>query len=209
MVLLVLAIAWGAVLVFWIRSRSRGSFGDSVGTFHRHLHVLERTAPATLPPANRLRGPALSSTPLSSRLGRAAPTLPGAGPRVAAAAARRPVARRPMARRQPVYAQAPGVSSARRRQIRRRRRDVLFVLVVAVVATLVVAVSTGRHSLLLLQLATDVTLAGYVFLLVRLRNLALERQYKLRVLRRPALARYDAAGMPTGYGDLALRRVAN
>ena len=204
MVLLVLAIAWGAVLVFWIRSRSRGSFGDSVGTFHRHLHVLERTAPATLPPANRLRGPALSSTPLSSRLGRAAPTLPGAGPRVAAAAARRP-----MARRQPVYAPAPGVSSARRRQIRRRRRDVLFVLVVAVVATLVVAVSTGRHSLLLLQLATDVTLAGYVFLLVRLRNLALERQYKLRVLRRPALARYDAAGMPTGYGDLALRRVAN
>ena len=204
MVLLVLAIAWGAVLVFWIRSRSRGSFGDSVGTFHRHLHVLERTAPATLPPANRLRGPALSSTPLSSRLGRAAPTLPGAGPRVAAAAARRP-----MARRQPVYAPGPGVSSARRRQIRRRRRDVLFVLVVAVVATLVVAVSTGRHSLLLLQLATDVTLAGYVFLLVRLRNLALERQYKLRVLRRPALARYDAAGMPTGYGDLALRRVAN
>ncbi len=204
MVLLVLAIAWGAVLVLWIRSRSGGSFGDSVGTFHRHLHVLERTAPATLAPANRLRGPALSSTPLSSRLGRAAPTLPGAGLRAAP-----PAARRPVARRQPVYAPAPGVSSARRRQICRRRRDVLFVLVVAVVATLVVAVSTGRHSLLLLQVAADAVLAGYVFLLVRLRNLALERQHKLRVLRRPAPARYDAAGMPAGYGDLALRRVAN
>ncbi|MHB1931168.1 MAG: hypothetical protein ACYCUG_17395, partial [Acidimicrobiales bacterium] len=82
-VLLVLAVAWGAVLVFWFRSRSQGSFGDSVGMFHRHLHVLERTTPATLAPANRLRGPSLASTPLSSRLGRPAPPLPGRPQRLA------------------------------------------------------------------------------------------------------------------------------
>lgn len=192
MVLLVLAIAWGAVLVFWLRSRSQGSFGDSVGTFHRHLHVLERTTPSTLAPANRLRGPAVAATPLSARLGRPAPTSPG--PRV------------PLAPGRPLAVVAAG----RRRQIRRRRRDVLFALLVAVVATLAVAVSTGSRTLVMLQLACDVALIAYLFLLVRLRNLALERRQKLRVLRPRPTARYDVvAGMPSGYGDLALRRVAN
>lgn len=210
MVVLILAIAWAGVLVAWLRSRSRGSFGDSVGMFHRHLHVLERTAPATLAPANRLRGPAVSSTPLSTRLG---------GPRVArvAPSARRSARHTPAPRPVPrAYGAAgAGGSLARRRQTRKRRRDVLFVLLVLVVATLVLAAGTGRHALVLVQLASDLVLAGYVGLLVRLRNLSLERRQKLRVLHRPARGRLaagdfgDLAGVPSGYGDLALRRVAN
>lgn len=208
MVVLILAIAWAGVLVAWLRSRSRGSFGDSVGMFHRHLHVLERTAPATLAPANRLRGPAVSSTPLSTRLG---------GPRVArvAPSARRSARHTPAPRPVPRAYAAAGGSLARRRQTRKRRRDVLFVLLVVVVATLVLAAGTGRHALVLVQLASDLVLAGYVGLLVRLRNLSLERRQKLRVLHRPARGRLaagdfgDLAGVPSGYGDLALRRVAN
>ncbi len=55
MVLLVLAIVWGVLLVSWLRSRRQDTAYDSVGTFRRHLTVLERAAPPTVVPANRLR----------------------------------------------------------------------------------------------------------------------------------------------------------
>ncbi|HEX4865029.1 MAG TPA: hypothetical protein VFV02_13230, partial [Acidimicrobiales bacterium] len=62
-VLLVLAIIWGVLLVSWLRSRTEGTFSDSVGTFRRHLSVLERAAPSTVAPANRLRsGPVAGRT---------------------------------------------------------------------------------------------------------------------------------------------------
>lgn len=214
MVLLVLAIAWGAVLVAWARSRSRGSFGDSVGMFHRHLHVLERTAPSTLSPANRLRGPVVSPVPLSSRLG--APRGQGADPRPVNAGRRAHPGPYGAARPVPARAGTPRMSPARRSQVRKRRKDVLFVLVVAVVATLIVAAGAGGHALWVLQLASDAALAGYVALLIRIRNLSAEREQKLRVLHRPAPARLAPAagygerdGVPAGYGQLALRRVAN
>ncbi len=214
MVVLVLAIAWGAVLLGWLRSRTGGSFGDSVGLFHRHLHVLERAAPSTLPPANRLRGPAASPIPLSSRLG---PSRQGAlGPAAygGTPAARYPAPRPGQLRTRAPRPQAAILPSARRSQMRKRRRDVLFVLVVAVVASMAVAVA--GHGLWLLQLACDAALGGYVALLVRIRNLTLEREQKLRVLYRPEAARlapaagYGEGGVaPAGYGQLALRRVAN
>ncbi|MHB1535463.1 MAG: hypothetical protein ACYC1D_12820, partial [Acidimicrobiales bacterium] len=56
MVLLVLAIVWAAVLFSWLRTRAQSTFSDSVGTFRRHLTILERTMPATVPAANRRRG---------------------------------------------------------------------------------------------------------------------------------------------------------
>jgi hypothetical protein len=221
-VILVLAIAWGAVLVAWARSRSRGSFGDSVGTFHRHLHVLERTAPSTLPPANRLRGPVVSPVPLSSRLG--SPQGLGGVPRPAAPSWRGYPSPYAASRPLPAGAGAPRSSPVRRSQVLKRRRDVLFVLVVAVLATFVIAVGAGGHALWVLQLATDAALGGYVALLVRIRNLSLEREQKLRVLHRPVPVRLapavgygDLEGASggyskvdsAGYGQLALRRVAN
>jgi hypothetical protein len=224
-VLAVLAVAWGTVLFFWFRSRNQGAFSDSVGLFHRHLHVLERAAPGTLAPANRMRGPIAGPTPLSTRMApphlaftqyaptQYAPTQyastqyasteylqsqtgpPPAWPRAVAS---------PSAR-------ARVASSARRRRTQRRRRDVLFVLTVLVVATLVLAVGTGSHKLMLAQILTDLVLAGYVALLIRLRNLAAERGMKLRVLHRPAQTRVRPAryAPAAGYGDLALRQVAN
>jgi hypothetical protein len=193
-VLLVLALAWGMVLFFWVRSRSRDTFGDSVGLFHRHLHVLERAAPGSFAPANRLRAPELQS-PFSTRRRVAPATLP-----------RGVVARGAVSR----GSGAQVLAQTRLRQTRRRRRDVLFVLVVLVAGTLVVAVVTRAHAAVLAQVATDLALVGYVALLVRLRNLAAERDLKLRVIYPQARqARPVGAGRrrphprPAGYGAAA------
>jgi hypothetical protein len=210
MVLLVLALAWGAVLFFWFRSRSQGSFSDSVGLFHRHLHVLERAAPGTLAPANRMRGPrTVTSTPRPAVAGQ-------------------PLSSRPRHPGRTSGAQV--VANARRRQTQRRRRDVLFVLGVVVLATLVVAAVTRGTDAILAQLLSDLALGGYVALLVRIRNLAAERELKLRPLtygtaparRRPAarqpltpayaMASGYGSADPTygmgGYGDTGTRRAA-
>lgn len=194
MILLVLAVLWAGVLVFWLRSRNQGqgAFADSVGTFHRHLRSIERTAPVAIPPANRLRSVTSSSPspPSQRRYPTASPTIPMA----------RPVGARPPAAGR--VAPPPGL--ARRREQRRRRRDVLFGLTVAFVVTLLLAVATGSSAMLYLQLLSDAALASYVALLVRLRNLATERDMKLRVLQRPV-----RPGARAGYGELTLRQVAN
>lgn len=195
--LLVLALVWGAFLVWWLHSRAQGTFGDSVGTFRRHLRVLESTAPSTVRAANQLRGPGLATT-YRPRVGTAGVTA---------------------ARRQG--------TDLRRRQTLRRRRDVLFVLGIAVIATLVMAAATRSQSIIYLQLLADGALVAYVALLVRLRNLSAERELKLSYLpsaRSPRSARgyvdagrrqdvpaYATAARSRGgsYGDLALRRTAN
>lgn len=55
MLLVVLAGIWGAVLVSFLRGRAEERPADSIGTFRRQLNVLQRTAPAVVAPANRLR----------------------------------------------------------------------------------------------------------------------------------------------------------
>lgn len=62
------------------------------------------------------------------------------------------------------------------------------------------------------QVLFDLMLTGYVTLLIRLRNLAAERELKLTFMppaSRPARPRpaYDLG--VSGYGDLDLRRAAN
>lgn len=195
--LLVLALVWGAFLVWWLHSRAQGTFGDSVGTFRRHLRVLESAAPSTVRAANQLRGPGM---------------VPAYRPRVGASGV-------PAARRQG--------TDLRRRQTLRRRRDVLFVLGIAVIATLVMAAATRSQTIIYLQLLTDGALVAYVALLVRLRNLSAERELKLSYLpsarsprgsggyadapRRSEVPAYAAVARSrgAGYGDLALRRTAN
>jgi hypothetical protein len=81
----------------------------------------------------------------------------------------------------------------RRRQALKRRRDVLFALVGGAVAFLLLGLVPGLHALLLVQLIFDMLLAGYVSLLVRLRNLAAERDRKLAYLPRTAPANLTRA----------------
>jgi hypothetical protein len=175
-VLLVLAVVWGVVGFSWLRSRARATFGDPVGAFRRHLNVLENTAPVTVRPANRMRIGA---------------TLPGsglAGPR-ATAISRLSDPEPARTARPGVRYGAPRPSSAaamRRRQALKRRRDVLFALVGGAAGFLLLGLVPGLHALLLIQLIFDVLLAAYVSLLVRMRNLAAERDRKLAYLPRTA-----------------------
>jgi len=214
-VLLVLAIVWGVLLISWLRSRSVGAMSDSVGTFRRHLRVLERAAPVSVAPANRLRGhhiPAYRSSSMPSRPPRTAPDPPGYPG---------------------VYARPAGartdMAAFHRRQSQRRRRDVFLALAAGAAGSFLLAVA-GVSALWPVQAFFDILLVAYVALLVRMRNLALERQVKVSYAsprRRPAGRRqaypsyagsrgYDIYGHEgdgydfgvAGY-DLDLRRAAN
>lgn len=192
MVLLLLALIWGALLVSWLRSRTATTFSDSVGTFRHHLNVLERTTPTVVRPANRLYdGPRRPSSTIraTSSLARTAP-------------AALPVRSRPV---------AANAAALRRRQTQKRRRDVFFALMAGALGSLVIALVPGLSIMWSVQVLFDLLLVGYVAVLIRLRNQAAERDMKLRYMAAPrpvprARRTYDFAA---GYGELDLRRAAN
>jgi hypothetical protein len=210
-VILVLIAIWATVLIYPIlRARSEGGFGDSIGTFRRHLSVLERAAPNSVSPANRLRLPPSSSGIPPYRPG--ARARPGTG-----AGLRSPGGRR----------YAPPAVMARRRKLQKRRRDVLFTLVTGIIGSLLLGLIPGLSMMLFVCAGFVLLLAGYVSLLVRLRNLATEREMKLTFLPAPAPAevalgvsaaeRQRIAGggaytLPDSYrarSDMLMRRQAN
>jgi hypothetical protein len=195
-VLLVLAVVWGVLLVSWLRSRRQDTAYDSVGTFRRHLTVLERAAPPTVVPANRMRTGGVAGhvipayrPPGAARGGYS--SRPGASP----ATGLRP----------------PSPATLRRRQAQRRRRDIFFVLLAGVAGSFLLAIIPGLSVMWSVQVMFDLVFLLYVGLLLRARNLAAERELKVtfmpspaRPVRRPV---YDLG--TAGYGDLSLRRAAN
>ena len=181
MVLLVLAGIWVAVIVVpLVRARSDGKLGDSIGTFRRHLSVLERAAPLTVVPANRMH------LPRNHASGTIGPYRP--------------------------VATTGRVSSGRgkRQQAQKRRRDVLLGLVVAIVGSAGLALIPGLSVMWMVNVVVDVMLVAYVALLVRMRNVAAEREMKLTFLpgARGVPGRYEAQPVTAGLADLA-RRAAN
>lgn len=161
--LLFLAVLWAAVAASFLRERIGGAPGDSVVSFRRQLHVLQRTGPVSVPPANTLY---ISSAP-SLGLGLGVPTV------------------------SPV--------ELRRARTLKRRRDVLFSLLGAMGVTLLLGAIPSLRVLWGLHVVLDLAFAAYVAALVRLRNIAAERDMKLRFL--PGAAHAEPA--------LALRRSAN
>ena len=176
MVLLVLAGIWAAVLIPpAVRARAEGRPGDSISNFRRQLSVLHRTTPHAVRGAGdhrfRSHGPAAARVPVHGPM-RGTPS--------------RSNAYRPQATA--VRGVAPSV--ARSRTIR-RRRDVLTALAVAVFATLLLGVVLGSGLVWAVHLVADVLLVAYVALLVHQRNVAAERDMKVRFL--PQAARLDPA----------------
>ena len=177
-VLLVLAGIWVAVIVVpLVRAKTEGKLGDSIGTFRRHLSVLERAAPLTVTPANRLRLPHSN--------GVIAPYRPPAAAHVRVPASR-----------------------GRHQRAQKRRRDVLMGLVVAMAGSALLAMIPGLGVMWLVNVIVDVLFVVYVAMLVRIRNLAAEREMKLTFLpgARPGPVRPQPATV--GLADLA-RRAAN
>jgi hypothetical protein len=97
----------------------------------------------------------------------------------------------------------------------KRRRDVFFALLAGTVGSFLLAIIPGLSVMWSVQLLFDMMLGGYVALLVRMRNLAAERELKLTFMpqqqqRRASRPRptYDFGA--AGYGELGgLRRAAN
>ena len=147
MVLLFLAVIWAAVLVPpMLRARAEGRPADSIGNFRRQLHVLQRTGPGLVPPANSIR--------LGRPMGYAALAAP--------------------------MRMTP--ADARRARTLKRRRDVLYGLLAAMGGSLVLGMLPSLRVLWGLHLVLDALFVGYVTLLVRMRNMAAEREMKLRFI---------------------------
>lgn len=174
MVLLVLAGIWAAVLIPpAVRARAEGRPGDSIHNFKRQLTVLRRTGPHRSSVAGgdhwyRSNSSQPALTPVHGPL-RNARTSPAAAYRSPARAAR---------------VVSPTASAARSRTIR-RRRDVLSALLVAVVATLALGLLFNMGIMLVAHVVADVLLVAYVALLVHQRNVAAERDMKVRFLPQP------------------------
>lgn len=183
-VLVILAIVWAVFLVPQLfRARAERS-SDSIGNFRHQLSVLERTTPAASRSVTQLR-------PVSG------PRSPGGG---SGSARGRHVAPEP---RQVAPGPRPAAPRPRhvpnRALIRKRRQDVFSGLLVAMGATLVLGLIPSLRMVLLLHVVVDLLFAGYVALLVRARNVAAERELKVRFL----------PGVVTPQPALLLRRSAN
>jgi hypothetical protein len=99
----------------------------------------------------------------------------------------------------------------RHRQAQRRRRDVFIALLAGAIGSLVLAGGLALTVLWPVQVLFDLLLVGYVALLIRVRNLAAEREMKLTRMPQPrrvprSAGSYEFGG---GYGAIDLNRVAN
>lgn len=92
--------------------------------------------------------------------------------------------------------------AARNRQSVKRRRDVLVGLLVAMAGSLVLGFLPPLRALWAVHVVVDVLFVAYVALLVYLRNLAAEREMKVRFLP-------TAAAVATAEPALLYRRSAN
>ena len=197
MVLLVLAAIWAAVLIPpALRARAEGRPGDTIKAFKRQQSVLRRTGP-------RGRQSAVGdhwsrpSTPLAPPL---APLR-----RIDGAAARTPRGPRAVAAQPPWTGARSTATGLTRSRTLRRRRDVLAALAVAAVSTLVLGALPPLRMFWTAHLVFDVLLVAYVALLIRQRNVAAEREMKVRFLPgpvslEPAMVRQE---------PMLLRRSAN
>ncbi len=177
-VLVVLAVLWAAFFLWPLVSgrSSSGRRSDSIGDFSYRLGVIGKTGGhnrrrRSTPPAIPVAMP--PAIPPARPLHAAVPGANGQGPRGAVPRAAAPVLGLPH----------PGMTRSQR-----RRRDVLLILGVGVLSTLLLAIVAGNPLFWLVQGLTDVLLAGYLLLLVRMKRTDSQRRAKVHYLPGPASA---------------------
>jgi hypothetical protein len=172
-VLVILAMVWAVFLLPQLfRARAERST-DLIGAFGRQLSVLERATSVSQGSVTRLR-PAAGRRAAGARPAgmRPAGMRPAGSIALARAATPRPTGGHAVARHR-----SPGRASARK-----RRRDIFCGLLVAMGVSLVLSIIPAMGMMLWVHLALDVAFVAYVALLVRVRNLATERELKVRFL---------------------------
>ncbi|MFM7536283.1 MAG: hypothetical protein ACKO91_10915 [Acidimicrobiales bacterium] len=144
LLLVVIAVMWIVVLVPpLLRSRSDARPGDSIVSFRRQLTTLQRSAPfAGRPSGGHVTVGQGSARPLSAAPSARAMAQPVGDPRATLA----------------------------RYAARRRRQSVLLLLAGSCLATAVIAGSLYSPTWWYLNFLLDAVLAGYVYLLVRIRK---------------------------------------
>lgn len=177
-VLVVLAVLWAAFFLWPLVSgrSSSGRRSDSIGDFSYRLGVIGKTGghnrrrrsipqaiPVAMPPAIPPARPLHAAGPGAN--GHAAPR----GPVPGAAA--------------PAFLPQSGMTRSQR-----RRRDVLLILGVGVLSSLLLAIVAGNSLFWLVQGFTDLLLAAYLLLLVRIKRADSQRRAKVHYLPGPATA---------------------
>jgi hypothetical protein len=230
----IIAAAWMIILgPNLLRRRTRAVGGvNSISRFHRSLRILERSSPQPLvTPAFRLRSmegvggatrgpstPDVTAMPVltvvgADRLPRPALAFLGADPVPGPTGPGEHLSGSLVLTGAPVP-QGQGEGAGRRllapdaslrHQVRRRRRDALGVLAILFMVTLMIGFVPGAGVVWVFSMLSGLALAGYVALLVRLRQRAEERERKLHYLSPPAahgsLATPEVPrGLPVGVG---------
>ena len=181
MVLLILAAIWAAVLIPpALRRRAAGRPGDSIHAFQGQLSTLRRTAPRghRLGMGDHWSRPSTPLAPPLAPLGRPHIGPTHVGPTHVPGGSRTVVTPPAWAG---MRAPAAVVPSSRTRTLR-RRREILTALAVAAVASLVLGALPFLRMLWAAHVVFDVLLVAYVALLIRQRNVAAEREMKVRFL---------------------------
>ena len=183
-VLVILAMVWAVFLLPQLFRRRAERSTDLIGAFGRQLSVLERATSVGQGSVTRLRPATARRAPGMRPAG-----MPPVGSSTLARAAAPRLSDHAVARHR----------SSGRASARKRRRDIFCGLLVAMGVSLVLSIIPAMRTMLWVHLALDVAFVAYVALLVRVRNLAAERELKVRFL----------PPMTTAQPQLLLRRSAN
>ena len=205
MVLLILVAIWAAFLLPpYLRNRAEARPADSIGAFRRQLATLQRTRPRIggfVPGVSAVGAGAMGGvpetflTPMAASVteAAAAPSAAAAGAAAAGAAAAGVAAAGVaapggVAARQQGHRPRPQLSA--RARAPKRRRDVFVFLLVAMGVSLLLGVFFPV--MFAVHAFVDVIFAVYLALLIRMRNLAAEREMKVRFLPSP-VSPFDSA----------------
>ena len=188
-VLLAVAAAWGAVLLPpLLRSRSDNRPGSSVSDFNRQLSSLQRSVPTRGMAPMRSMSRSLAQSPLSRP---AAAGRPGQLQRVPAqvSSSREHIKTASLQRRSnPEAVPSRGGDHGHRQahlarpitsreDLRRRRSNVLFVLVLSACSTLFLAATTHANVMMYAFALSFLSLCGYCYLLVQIKQQQQNSQY--------------------------------
>lgn len=168
MILLAVGAVWLAVIVPpLLRSRVENRPNSSITDFRRQLSTLQRTVPTRSMAPMRTMARPLTQAP-HQRTQVHAPVAHHGDLRRAVATDLRPHAPHRQAHLQRV---------SQREMMRRRRANVLYILMCAVALTGFLAATAGGTFMVYAFVVSFVSLCGYCYKLVQLRNVELDRTY--------------------------------